>query len=199
MILGKILDFAPHPDIGFSPNSGSGSLLTLCWRKTDSNSWSHRERNGCERARGSHLGLGPDLNWFRFSCRRPGWPASSRALCRSGTGGSNPVRSKDAAARQARRGLHSGQHVIEPIVILGESPTQHTEPLVYLGDRCRCQPARPLRAIHPAHDQSGPLQHLQVPRDRGLSSFAAAMLLPDYTNRDISQEYDRPEGLTVRS
>jgi hypothetical protein len=42
---------------------------------------------------GSHLGLGPDLNWFRFSCRRPGWPASSRALCRSGTGGSNPVRS----------------------------------------------------------------------------------------------------------
>ena len=29
-------------------------------------------------------------------------------------------------------------------------------------------------------------------------SFAAALLLPDYTNRDISQEYDRPEGLTAR-
>jgi MFS family permease len=29
-------------------------------------------------------------------------------------------------------------------------------------------------------------------------SFAAAVLLPDYTNRDISQEYDRAEGLTVR-
>jgi hypothetical protein len=25
-------------------------------------------------------------------------------------------------------------------------------------------------------------------------SFAAAALLPDYTNRDISQEYDRAEG-----
>ena len=30
-------------------------------------------------------------------------------------------------------------------------------------------------------------------------SIAAAALLPDYTNRDISQEYDRPEGLTARS
>ena len=30
-------------------------------------------------------------------------------------------------------------------------------------------------------------------------SFAAAVLLPDYTNRDISQEYDEPEGLTARS
>jgi MFS family permease len=29
-------------------------------------------------------------------------------------------------------------------------------------------------------------------------SFAAAALLPDYTNRDISQEYDRAEGLTAR-
>ena len=29
-------------------------------------------------------------------------------------------------------------------------------------------------------------------------SFAAALLLPDYTNRDISQEYDKPEGLTAR-
>jgi MFS family permease len=31
-----------------------------------------------------------------------------------------------------------------------------------------------------------------------LISFAAAALLPDYTNRDISQEYDRAEGLTAR-
>jgi hypothetical protein len=30
-------------------------------------------------------------------------------------------------------------------------------------------------------------------------SFAAALLLPDDTNRDISQECDRPEGLTARS
>src|SRR3984893_1305419 len=30
-------------------------------------------------------------------------------------------------------------------------------------------------------------------------SIAAAALLPDYTHRDISQEYDRPEGLTARS
>jgi MFS family permease len=30
-----------------------------------------------------------------------------------------------------------------------------------------------------------------------LISFAAAALLPDYTNRDISQEYDRDEGLTT--
>ena len=29
-------------------------------------------------------------------------------------------------------------------------------------------------------------------------SFAAAALLPDYTNRDISQEYDRAESLTAR-
>ena len=30
-----------------------------------------------------------------------------------------------------------------------------------------------------------------------LISFAAAALLPDYTNRDISQEYDRDEGVTT--
>ena len=29
--------------------------------------------------------------------------------------------------------------------------------------------------------------------------FRSGALLPDYTNRDISQEYDRPEGLTARS
>jgi hypothetical protein len=34
--------------------------------------------------------------------------------------------------------------------------------------------------------------------DAPVISFAAALLLPDYTNRDISQEYNRPEGLTVR-
>jgi len=31
--------------------------------------------------------------------------------------------------------------------------------------------------------------------DAPVISFAAALLLPDYTNRDISQEYNRPEGL----
>ena len=40
----------------------------------------------------SHLGLGPDLNWFRFSCRRPGLPGQeAEPFCRGGTGGSNPV------------------------------------------------------------------------------------------------------------
>ena len=57
-----------HPQRTAKPVRGS-SHWTLPWRKTDSNSWSHRERNGCERAGGRHLGLGPDLNLTGFGFR----------------------------------------------------------------------------------------------------------------------------------
>jgi hypothetical protein len=53
-------------------------LQTPRWRKTDSNSWSHRKRNGCERAPGGAIWVSDlTLTGFWFSCRRPGWPASS--------------------------------------------------------------------------------------------------------------------------
>jgi hypothetical protein len=45
----QVLAQAPHALAGEFPRE-TGSLLTLCWRKADSNSWFHPERNGNGRA-----------------------------------------------------------------------------------------------------------------------------------------------------
>jgi hypothetical protein len=69
----------------------SGSQQTRRWRKTDSNSRSHREGKGYGEPLQASIAVS-DLN-LRLSCRRLRLATPRRAFRRSGTDGSNPVRS----------------------------------------------------------------------------------------------------------
>jgi hypothetical protein len=57
---------APRPAARIASRSAPSSLLTLCWRKADSNSRSHRERNGREKAPGDLAISDLNFKWLRL-------------------------------------------------------------------------------------------------------------------------------------
>ena len=62
-------------------------------------------------------------------------------------------------------GLHGGQHLIQPVVILRQGLPQHRKPLIDLGNAVRRQPAGAFCALDAADDQPGALEHFQVAGD----------------------------------
>ena len=77
--------------------NGTESSLTLCWRKTDSNHRSRRQRDGLERGPAPNhrrRGRRPVLNDpSSLSVRHLRSATAERPFCESGTEGSNPVSS----------------------------------------------------------------------------------------------------------